>query len=194
MGYFGSKFFILKDKKEIEIRDAEISDAASLKSFFEIMTQDGHGQVLEYGEIELTIAQEKNWIKSARANANELVLVAIFEGKIVGLIEIQQEKRRRLNHCGILAMGIVPSWRNRGVGKLLLRELIAWFKEYSDLNIIHLNVMADNQNAIGLYQKFGFRHDGIRRNYIRVGPNLFVDEVLMSRVLSLPLNLNDEPN
>ena len=58
------------------------------------------------------------------------------------------------------------NYRNKGVGTLLLRELISICKEFK-ANSIFLEVSEDNEPAIKLYKKLGFENVGIRKNYYK---------------------------
>jgi RimJ/RimL family protein N-acetyltransferase len=183
MGYFGTKEFKLKNGKVIVVRDAAVSDAKKLISHIEIMTVDGLGQVLEPGEFIPTTQDEVDWVESTRANHSEIILGACYAEELVGLIKFSQEKRVRLQHTGYFGMGVVPGWRSCGIGYLLLSQMLEWLECYSNIEIVHLAVLANNPNAIGLYQKLGFELEGRRANYIKYRDNTYVDELLMAKVL-----------
>lgn len=184
MGYFGSKQLQLKNNKTILIRDAEKSDAPQLIKYLETLTLDGEGQILEFQEFAPTIEEEEHWIESARANPNELLLTAFYEGQLIGVIDFHQEKRRRLRHAGNIGMGIVPGWRSSGAGFLLLSNLLEWLEVYSDIELVHLAVLADNTRAINLYQKSGFQIEGVRKKYIKYQNGNHLDEILMAKELT----------
>ena len=64
----------------------------------------------------------------------------------------------------IMNIVVKKSWRNQGVGNLLLNNLISICK---DLNLLSLSleVNEDNLPAIHLYEKVGFKQVGLRKNY-----------------------------
>jgi GNAT superfamily N-acetyltransferase len=53
-------------------------------------------------------------------------------------------------------LGIVPAHRGRGLGSLLLHCALRGFREAS-LERVYLEVTAQNQGAVRLYQRLGFR-------------------------------------
>jgi len=61
-------------------------------------------------------------------------------------------------------MAVAYSVRRRGIGTLLLRELIAHVVTEGVGNIF-LEVRASNQSARALYQKTGFEEIGLRKGY-----------------------------
>ena len=58
--------------------------------------------------------------------------------------------------------------RNQGFAKLLLKELINISKKYK-CNTITLEVNENNKPAIQLYEIFGFKEVGKRKNYYKNG-------------------------
>ena len=56
--------------------------------------------------------------------------------------------------------------RNTGIGTVLLEKLIEIAK-FNKMETITLEVMCTNTHAIRLYEKFGFKNAGIRKNYYK---------------------------
>jgi ribosomal-protein-alanine acetyltransferase len=61
-------------------------------------------------------------------------------------------------------MAVAVSVRGRGIGTLLLRELIGQARIQGSVRIF-LEVRASNRNARGLYEKVGFEEAGLRKSY-----------------------------
>lgn len=61
-------------------------------------------------------------------------------------------------------MVVAASVRRRGIGTLLLRELIALVRAKNGKSIF-LEVRSSNQGARALYQKVGFEELGLRKSY-----------------------------
>lgn len=59
-------------------------------------------------------------------------------------------------------MGVVKTFRNQGIGSRLLLGCLEKAKRFG-FEKIELEVYADNTSAIGLYKKFGFQVEGVRR-------------------------------
>ena len=60
-----------------------------------------------------------------------------------------------------------PEYWGKGIGTRLLRELLA-FSENSGIESIYLDVRADNDRAIALYRKFGFKDIGNYERYFKI--------------------------
>ncbi|MDO4257904.1 MAG: ribosomal protein S18-alanine N-acetyltransferase [Actinomycetaceae bacterium] len=66
----------------------------------------------------------------------------------------------------IMTIGVLPDWRGRGLGTLLLRDLITAARE-AGAERIFLEVRASNESAQRLYEREGFTRIGQIRGYFR---------------------------
>ena len=64
----------------------------------------------------------------------------------------------------ILTLCVLPEYRRQGIAGALLEKMIAYLKTQK-VRKMFLEVAADNQPAIGLYQKYGFTQMGQRKGY-----------------------------
>jgi len=65
--------------------------------------------------------------------------------------------------ANVHTIGVDPAWQGKGIGKALLRALIARADESAAP--VYLEVRTDNEAAIGLYEAHGFTRIGMRRRY-----------------------------
>ena len=86
-----------------------------------------------------------------------------------------------LDEAELLNIVVRKEDQGRGYGQLLLEE---WFRicDQSKLQLLHLEVRANNVHAQRLYQQKGFRIVGKRKNYYPAGENR-EDAILMTRQL-----------
>ena len=61
-------------------------------------------------------------------------------------------------------IAVAPTHRGRGVGKLLMEKMHSYAKTFGAERML-LEVRVSNQNAIGLYEKYGYEKYGLRENY-----------------------------
>ena len=61
----------------------------------------------------------------------------------------------------VIACCVHPEYRNRGIGKQLINHLIELFPNDS----MALDVLANNQSAIRVYQKYGFNTMGVYKGF-----------------------------
>lgn len=91
---------------------------------------------------------------------SKYIIVKTNDDEIIGFAGI----KILVDNADIMNIVVKKSWRNQGVGNLLLNNLISICK---DLNLLSLSleVNEDNLPAIHLYEKVGFKQVGLRKNY-----------------------------
>ena len=112
----------------------------------------------------------------------ETYFIALDGQKVVGWCNIRPDDRIGTGHIGLLYMGVLKPYRRRGIGKGLLEESLRHAKEVRRYETVQLEVYASNKGAIGLYRKFGFKWDGLRKK-ARKYKGKYEDIALMSKVL-----------
>ncbi|VVM84404.1 L-amino acid N-acetyltransferase AaaT [Pseudomonas fluorescens] len=117
----------------------------------------------------------------AASNERQIKLVAVHGNEVIGHIGLDQYTRIRQTHIGSIGMVVTPEWHRKGVGSKLLAAVLDVADNWMNLRRVELTVYADNEAAIGLYQKFGFETEGRLRQYaIRDG--VMVDALTMARL------------
>jgi RimJ/RimL family protein N-acetyltransferase len=108
------------------------------------------------------------------------LLVLVDGEKVVGWCNIEPLGRAVQAHAGGVAMGVLPGWRERGLGTRLMREALAAADAFG-YRRIELSVFLSNSRAHGLYRKLGFVEEGVKRHSVLID-GVFQDEILMAIV------------
>ena len=103
-----------------------------------------------------------NILKEELESENSKYLMAKIDNEIVGFTGI----KIILDEADIMNIVTKKTYRNQGVGTLLLENLISLSKKLN-LKALSLEVSEENLSAIHLYKKFGFKYLGIRKNYYK---------------------------
>lgn len=74
----------------------------------------------------------------------------------------------------VLTIGVAPSHQRRGLGGVLLRDLLALVSDHA--TEVFLEVRASDEVARRLYERHGFELVGVRRNYY---PRIHEDALVM---------------
>lgn len=101
---------------------------------------------------------------------------------LLGFLRLIGNRPRRLQHTALVVMGIRRSHWGQGLGTKLMTTAISWAQQQG-MSRLELTVVVDDQRAIGLYHKMGFRVEGLRRHSLHVADGQFVDEYSMARIL-----------
>ncbi len=87
---------------------------------------------------------------------------AVAKNEVTGWCDIIPRPQEGLQHVGVLGMGLLPSWRGRGIGTQLLTRSIEHAKDINNLEKVELEVFESNLPAVRLYMKMGFSVEGRR--------------------------------
>ncbi len=89
---------------------------------------------------------------SARVPAPSAYASMVIDGRTVAVGRgVVQE-----GWLGVYAMAVLPAWRERGLGREVLQGLGSWAAALG-AHSVHLQVLADNARARGLYASAGLR-------------------------------------
>lgn len=99
-------------------------------------------------------------LKEEVENENSSYIIGKINNEIIGFAGL----KKIFDQADIMNIVIKKTYRNQGIGTLLLENLILLAK---DLNIstLFLEVNDQNKPAIHLYEKLGFEKLGVRKKY-----------------------------
>lgn len=103
-----------------------------------------------------------NILKEELESENSKYIIAKLDDEIVGFAGIKIV----MDESDIMNIVTKKSYRNQGIGTLLLENLISICKNLN-LSSLSLEVNEDNTTAIHLYENFEFKKIGIRKNYYK---------------------------
>ncbi len=149
----------------VTIRTAEIYDAQKLMNCVKNYLSDSEFIPKYPEEFALTLEQEVGWIQSFQNKENSLLLIAEYQGEIIGNLDVTGHTRKIMQHTGVIGMGILSLWRNSGIGTVLMETAIDWAKNNEILELLWLQVYTDNVLGMNLYRKMGFQDSGVLKNY-----------------------------
>lgn len=91
---------------------------------------------------------------------NLTILTAVVDQEIVGYIEIMIV----LDECEIQRVAVLPEYRRRYVASIMMNSMLH-LTDSLGIQSHTLEVRAGNKPAIRLYEHFGFKQNGLRKNY-----------------------------
>lgn len=137
-----------------------------------------------WGTLQIPFPSAELWRKRlAEPPVGLIGLVACLEsGEVVGQLGLHTfPNKPRRRHAGEIGMAVRDDWQGQGVGTALLEAAIELADRWLDLTRLDLQVFVDNEPAIRLYEKFGFRIEGTLVRYaFRDGQ--YVDTHVMARL------------
>lgn len=109
------------------------------------------------------------------------VLGAFLQDQLVGFVKFKRDRRSKALHKSMVyAMYTRAEMRNKGIGKLLMEEVIRRAKAMAGLEQIHLWVLHTDRSASGFYQRLGFIPQGpMVKKDLKVGDQYIDAEYLV---------------
>lgn len=167
--------------RNITIRTAQADDAEQILRLGHQLDAETQFMVLEPGERQVTVEQQRQRIQSLLDSANSTLFVAEQAGVIVGYLAAYGGEWRRIRHSAYLVIGIAQAYTGQGIGAQLFNRLEQWALA-QQLHRLELNVMTHNERAIRLYTKMGFQIEGTKKHSLLVN-GAYVDEYYMAKLL-----------
>ena len=168
---------------KIVIRPAREADAHAMLTYLRQLADEQNPFLLITSDhaYDMTIDDERKFIRKHRKVANSLLLIAMDGDKVVGAINATGEKRVSTQHTVTLGVSVLDDWRDKGVGTRLLQHCLAWAKRNTKIKRVQLDVFVGNERAIHVYEKLGFCREGLREAYYYKNGQ-FIDAIIMAIV------------
>ncbi len=155
----------------VAIRAMEHGDVPGIAALAARVPTAPHWPLKEFARL-VDVAQgapHRRGAWTAAGAAGEVLAFAIAS-HVAGIAELE-------------AVVTAPEHRRQGLGAQLVQAVVEW-SDSLDAERLVLEVRASNLNAYRLYQRLGFRQDGVRRGYYLQPAE---DAILMSLQLGPPL-------
>lgn len=160
----------------LEIRLTEESDLEHLRSWLEEPEVLRWFPMHEEREIEDSV---KRWIGFHKYKCS---LTAVLDGVPCGICTLYLQPYVKLMHQCEFGIIVKHECRGKGIGSLLLNSAMHLAKTRFKIELIHLQVYADNP-AMRLYERFGFEEFGRQDAWIKEEEGKYLGRVFMQRYL-----------
>lgn len=165
--------------ENLTIRRAELGDYEAVYEMFK-------SPEVFAGTLQLPYPSREYWRKRIEANQEDVVcLVALVGERVIGLMCVEMFPNiPRRRHAGKIGISVHQEFHGKGVGSALLAAGVDLADNWLNLMRLELEVYADNEAAIRLYERYGFVYEGtLRQHAFRDG--VYVDSNVMGRLRPL---------
>jgi RimJ/RimL family protein N-acetyltransferase len=175
----------LEAKNEINsiIRPGQLNDAKIVLEIQQEVISESDYLITISEEFNKTTEQQSKWIQKILENERETIIVAEVGDEVVGWLVFQSQSRKRLAHIGSFGMMIRKEYRNKGIGKLLIKALLDCAEKDPLIEKVSLGVFSTNHSAIDLYKSMGFIEEGRKIKEFKINNNEYVDDILMYKMV-----------
>lgn len=159
----------------LRIRRAEPDDCDAVYEMF------SSPQVYS-GTLQIPYPSKEYWRRRLSDNPESVYLVGLMGDRIVGMVSVDMFPHKpRRRHAGEIGISVHEEWQGKGVGGALMRAILDLADNWLNLTRLELEVYADNEAAVHLYERFGFELEGtLRQHAFRDGQ--YVDSKVMARL------------
>lgn len=146
------------------IREASGADAKKMLYYNNIVGFETDFLSFDGSTFNISEEKEARFLERFKNSKKNLMLIALDGEKIVANASVEANRTERYNHRAELSITVLREYWGQGIGTALMENLIDFSKE-AGYKSIYLDVRSDNERAIYLYKKFGFKRLGVYHNY-----------------------------
>ncbi|MFC0275025.1 GNAT family N-acetyltransferase [Metabacillus herbersteinensis] len=172
-----------KQNYKAMIRTARIEDAEAVLDIQREVINEKDYFIAVSEEFNKTVEEHQEWIRNIIEHERETMFVAEMNGKVVGWIVFRSQERKRMHHTGSIAIMLQKDYRNKGIGKLLINEILSWAARHPVIEKVSLGTFSTNSRAIELYNNLGFVEEGRKVKEFKISEDKYVDDVLMYKLV-----------
>jgi putative acetyltransferase len=143
----------------MQVREATLDDCAPLAAGMKVVVDEGRWLATQADTSQEELEER---FRFSTIDDAHLVLVLEEGADVVGGLGMHPTLAP-----GVLSLGmwVLPAWRRRGGGRMLMERALASRPEGA--HKIELEVFPENEAAVGLYRSLGFEQEGLRRDHYR---------------------------
>ena len=163
---------------ELLLRNAREEDAEMLIQYLKETTCETKFLVNEPEEITLTLEQERGFINSQNDSETNLMILGFLDGEFVGNCAFNGNSKSRYSHRASFAIALYQKFTGMGIGTAMAKRLLE-IAEEKGLEQLELEVVTENQRAVALYEKLGFKICGTFPKNMKYKDGTYADVYLM---------------
>ena len=159
--------------EEIYIRQFKDCDLFGLTE----LLNDLENQELVGGSLEpMNEAEVLNWLDLKRSDEGTNIFAIICQDEFAGYVLISSIDR--INGHAVFGINISRLFQGRGIGTIAMKHVHDFCKDNLSLRKLILYVREDNQRAISLYKRLGYKSVGSLLNHIKVNESYIANNIM----------------
>ena len=172
--------FRLRGGGRVIIRPLTEADAEAACEMFPKTHEESDFLLHFPGEFDLSVEQEREFIRERREKDNAILLTAELDGRLVAFAGAESSTFKRQQHHAELGVTVVKEFWRMGLGRKLTECIIAWAR-HRGLHKLYLRVYEDNVRAVTLYESLGFTEEGRLKDDVLRADGRYTDVIVMAK-------------
>ena len=169
------KKITLKDGLQVILSEYTSDDFDKVVDLFGSLSPEA----LRWGTPPYTREVIERWMQEIK---NKIVLVAHFQNKIIGYCMIHGSSRPQYKGIRDFMIYIHQDFQNKGLGSTMTSMAVKLAKD-EGLHRIELEVVTDNKIAVHIYEKTGFKIEGLMKDTFFGDDGKYLDMLVMGLLL-----------
>ncbi len=152
----------LSDRTQVTLRLMVKKDQQALHQFFQRVSKEDRLFLRDDVSKPATI---QSWVDELDYE-RVLPLLALADGKVIGDATLHRRAIGWTRHLGKVRLVIDPEYRQKGLGSLLIKELIEIAKGLK-LERVVVELMGSQQAALAAFRHFGFERAAVLYHHVK---------------------------
>ena len=180
---FAPRTITLKDGRSCTLRPTHPDDAAEMIAYMKQIAEETRFTLRTPEEVTFTLEQERDILGNLLEDQGSVMILAEVDGQVAGNCSISgMGYRSRIRHRCSMAIALKKDYWNLGIGTAMISYLTELAKEIG-FEQMELDVVADNERGIKLYEKCGFAETGKHLRALKYDDGTYADEIIMIKLL-----------
>lgn len=151
----------LKNGQACILRNPNCKDAKAILHHLYLTSGETENMLRYSDEITMTEPEEETYLSDIEASSDAIMISAVIDGKIVANAGFNPvSKLEKCRHRAEFGISVQKEYWGCGIGSRIMTAIIETARQ-AGYEQIELDVLTDNERAIALYKKFGFRIFGM---------------------------------
>lgn len=175
---FKEKEFTLKNGITCQVRNAEKKDAGQFIEFRKKTAGESYFMMWYPEEISEDVEMQEEKLHKACESERDLMLMVFIEKTCAAIGSFYKLPGIKSSHRAEFYIAVAEDYQGIGTGNLLMSLILEKSRE-AGYEQIELSVYSDNEKAISLYEKFGFREWGRISRAYKLKDGTYRDSITM---------------
>jgi RimJ/RimL family protein N-acetyltransferase len=159
--------------KQIYIRPFEDCDLLGLT---ELLNDIENQQLVGGSLVPMNKAEVLSWLNLKRSDEGTCIFAITHQKEFAGYVLITSIDR--INGHAVFGINISRSSQGKGIGAIAMDHVHIFCKDKLSLRKLVLYVRADNQRAISLYERLGYKSAGKLLSHIKVNGSYVANNIM----------------
>ena len=158
----------MKQGGRLLLREAQGTDAGAVLAYLNRVGGESDNLLFGKDGFPLPVEREAAFLERQRQEEHSILVLGFAGEELVCVASCDAlTARERVAHRASVSLTVARDYWGQGIGRGVMEALIA-FARQAGLEVLQLEVRADNTRAVALYEHLGFEKLGLYRNFMKV--------------------------